>query len=304
MFLDQSKEVQTQDAFPRQQIYQNFPMIKQTLKSSMLSSKPVTLENFSQTEEAGLITYACSLFLQELHDIIMEEVEQEQEMKFQELLQKAQHIIIRIKNKANPSNGLIGGGGLVNAFDVGPSIVSQNPTMPVKAGMRTSPDRSWHFDMGKKSSPRTNIHKKLVHQRRYNKKSKRHTHSQHNGKLRNSMDKISPNSSIDKISKSGSATRGIGMNGSQDAFSNGVQANDQAFSARSKERELDELTRKLSNRQSIGMVNQSTRLGTAGVLSQAMQSNTSGWLPQQPNLINHATAKQRPPQTSHVQQRQ
>ena len=57
-------------------------MIKQTLKSSMLSSKPVTLENFSQTEEAGLITYACSLFLQELHDIIMEEVEQEQEMKF------------------------------------------------------------------------------------------------------------------------------------------------------------------------------------------------------------------------------
>ena len=86
--------------------------------------------------------------MQELHDIIVEEVEQEQEMKFQELLSKAQHIIVRIKNKAAPSHGLIGGGGLVNAFDVGPAVVSQNPTRPVKEGLRSTPDRSWHFDIG------------------------------------------------------------------------------------------------------------------------------------------------------------
>lgn len=140
-------------------------------------------------------------------------------------------------------------------------------------------------------------------QKAHVKKKKRHNHSLHNDKFRRSMDKISPNISIDQISKSGSPTRGNDVHASHDVFSDGMP-NNLMFSTRSKERELDEYTRKLSNRQSMGMLNQSTRLGTAGVFSQALQSNASGWLPPNQNLMTHVNAQQRPPQTSHVQQRQ
>ena len=111
-----------------------------SVKSSVLSASKVTLENWSQTEQSQMINYACTLFMKELEDMISEEKEQEEEMKVQEIINKAQHIIVRIKNKAAPSHGLS------NA-----EFASQNPQSPVIGGRRTSPNKSWHFDVGTSS---------------------------------------------------------------------------------------------------------------------------------------------------------
>ena len=94
-----------------------------SVKSSVLSGKKVTLENYSQTEQAQMVNYACALFMKELHDMIQEEKEQEEEMKMQEIINKAQHIIIRIRNKAAPSHG-------AGTSD----FASHNPQSPVIAG--------------------------------------------------------------------------------------------------------------------------------------------------------------------------
>lgn len=46
-----------------------------SVKSSVLSGKKVTLDNYSQTEQAQMVNYACALFMKELHNMIQEEKE-------------------------------------------------------------------------------------------------------------------------------------------------------------------------------------------------------------------------------------
>lgn len=61
----------------------------------------------TQTDPSSFVTFACDLFLKEL----IREAGDDGEEKYQELLKKAQQIIVRIKNAAATPYGLVGGGG-------------------------------------------------------------------------------------------------------------------------------------------------------------------------------------------------
>ena len=60
------------------------------------------------------------------------------------MLKKAEHIIIRIKNKAATPFGLVGGGGFgIDKKDIA-SVLAAKPMSP----SRYQPiERSWHFDV-------------------------------------------------------------------------------------------------------------------------------------------------------------
>ena len=76
---------------------------------------------------------------------------------FQELLQKAQHIILRIKSRAATSGGLVGGGAIANAQgNVGPAVVAQSPMTPSVNNRRCSPPKSWHFDISNANQSESN----------------------------------------------------------------------------------------------------------------------------------------------------
>ena len=79
---------------------------------------------------------------------------EEDEQKYQDLLKKAEHIIVRIRNKAATSYGLVGGGGFgLDKRDIS-AVLASKPMSP----SRYQPiERSWHFDMSSKQksqSPR------------------------------------------------------------------------------------------------------------------------------------------------------
>lgn len=71
------------------------------VKCKILKKRDViTLDNDAQTESAAYLDFACKMFMLEIQAAIQDEQTYQNEVKFHELLKKAQHIIDRIKSKA------------------------------------------------------------------------------------------------------------------------------------------------------------------------------------------------------------
>ena len=108
------------------------------------------LSELTQTDNANFVNFACEMFLQALEAEAINGEEDEE--KYQDLLKKAEHIIIRIRNKAATSYGLVGGGGFgLDKRDIG-AVLASKPMSP----SRYQPiEKSWHFDMSTKQNSRS-----------------------------------------------------------------------------------------------------------------------------------------------------
>lgn len=105
------------------------------------------LSEITQTDNACFINFACEMFLQALEAEALHGEEDEE--KYQKLLKKAEHIIVRIRNKAATSYGLVGGGGFgLDKRDIS-AVLAAKPMSP----SRYQPiEKSWHFDISSKTT--------------------------------------------------------------------------------------------------------------------------------------------------------
>lgn len=95
------------------------------------TKSPVRLAMLSentQTDQASFVNFACEMFMRAL------EAEahngEEEEEKYQDLLKKAEHIIIKIRSKAATSYGLVGGGGFGFGMQDIASVLASKPMSP------------------------------------------------------------------------------------------------------------------------------------------------------------------------------